>query len=241
MEKIVSLDNAQVKKWNKLHQKKERDATGRFLIEGEHLIQEAIKYNAVELVLYETTCPFSNFKKQEVSKAILNKLSSNPSGADYIAICHLPEVPITKKERILLLDCIQDPGNLGTLIRTAKSFCFDAIYCSLDTCDCKNEKVIRSTQGALFQIPIRYVDLPTCIKELQQEGIYCLATSLQDAKEMQAIEPKEKMAFILGNEGNGVSQEVLELADVKLRIEMSGFESLNVAVAGGILMYQYRK
>ena len=241
MEKITSVDNAQVKKWNKLHQKKERDATGLFLVEGKHLIEEALKYNAVELVLYEKECPFQNVDSQEVSKNVLDKLSSNPSGADYIGICHLPKLELKKKERILLLDGIQDPGNLGTLIRTAISFSFDGIYCSKDTCDYLNEKVIRSTQGAIFQIPIFYVDLIECIKELKEENVQVIATTLQDAKTMKEIPPQEKMAFILGNEGNGVSKEVSACADTHLRIEMEGFESLNVAVAGGIILYHYRK
>ena len=241
MEKITSLENAQVKKWNKLHQKKERDATGLFLVEGKHLIEEALKYHAVELVLYENECPFQNVPTQEVSKPILDKLSSNPSGAEYIGICHLPESIIEKKERLLLLDGIQDPGNLGTLIRTAISFSFDGIYCSKDTCDYLNEKVIRSTQGAIFQIPIIYMDLIDCMNKLKEEGVQVVATTLEHSKTMKEILPQEKMAFVLGNEGRGVSKEILKCADELLRIEMEGFESLNVAVAGGIILYHYRK
>lgn len=241
MEKITSLENAQVKKWNKLHQKKERDATGLFLVEGEHLIEEALKYDAVELILYEGECKFKDVPIQEVTEAILNKLSSNPSGTKYIGICHLPKKEVKQYHRILLLDGIQDPGNLGTLIRTAVSFSYDAIYCSKDTCDVLNEKVIRSTQGALFQIPIHYEDLKERILKLKEEGVYCVGTSLENATSMQEIPSQEKMAFLLGNEGNGVSKELLEETDINLRIEMNGFESLNVAVAGGIILYQYRK
>lgn len=241
MEKITSLQNQKVKEWCSYHIKKKRDESKKFLIEGEHLITEALKENIVETILYEGECPFPFDNKIEVTKEILKKISDNPSGAKYIAICKQEEKEITNFDRILILDGIQDPGNLGTLIRTAVSFSFDGIYCSLDTCDLYNEKTIRSTQGALFEIPIVRKDLDTVLYELHEKNVFIIATALRNAMSMNEVKPKEKMAFILGNEGQGVSNNSILNSDICMKIPMHGFESLNVAVAGGIVMYEYQK
>lgn len=241
MEKITSLQNKKVKEWCLLHKKKYRDETHTFLIEGEHLIEEALKEGIVDTILYSEICPFSFEQKIEVTESILEKISDNPSGASYIAICHKLDSEPKEYNRILMLDGIQDPGNLGTLIRTAVSFSFDAIYCSKETVDLYNEKVIRSTQGAFFHIPVIYKDLNEVITSLKEKGVQIVSTALENAKNMKDIPVSEKMAFILGNEGQGVSKECIQNSDVCLRIEMNGFESLNVGVAGGIIMYEYRK
>lgn len=241
MEKIVSKDNKKVKEWNALHQKKHRDETGKFLVEGEHLIQEALEAGAVETILYTESCPFAFDRTVEVTEPVMNKISANPSGAKYIAVCRQMRTPPQQMKRVLLLDGIQDPGNLGTLVRTAKSFSFDAVFCSEETVDLYNDKTVRSTQGALFHIPVIRCNLNDLVRQLQKEGVQVVATTLEQAVSMEDIPEQEQMAFILGNEGQGVHQELQKAADVRLRIEMSGFESLNVAVAGGIIMYRYRK
>ncbi len=241
MEKITSLQNAKVKSWTKLRTKKERDLTGRFLVEGEHLTGEALKAGAVETIITSGTCPFAFDHVIEVTQPVMDKLSASVSGTDLIAVCRKSE-PVTEElKRVLILDGVQDPGNLGTLVRTAVSFSFDAVFCSKDTCDLYNEKVIRSTQGALFHIPVIYADLADLCANLQREGMTVIATALDASEKMSDIPASEKMAFILGNEGQGVSRKLIDLADQRLRIEMDGFESLNVAVAGGIVMYTYRK
>lgn len=241
MEKIESLQNAKVKKWCSLHNKKDRDKLGLFLIEGEHLIQEALSQDCVETILTDEADKYSYDKMIEVTPAIIKKLSDNISSVHLIAVCKKIHSNIEKKERLLILDGVQDPGNLGTLIRTAVSFQFDGIYCSKDTCDLYNEKVIRSTQGALFHIPVIRTDLLELREQLKEEGVQVIATSLEKSKTIDEIPASSHMAFILGNEGQGVSKELQNSADERLRIDMHGFESLNVAVAGGIVMYEYRK
>ncbi len=240
MEKITSLQNAKVKGWTALHQKKERDRTGRFLIEGEHLIQEALKAGAVETVITDTVSPFAFDHTVSVTPQIMHKISANVSDVHLIAVCVKKETVPSGLKRTVLLDNVQDPGNLGTIIRTAVSFGFDAVYCSPDTCDLYNEKAVRSTQGALFHIPVMRADLADVCRELQKEGCRVIATSLQESRTMGEIPSEEKMAFIFGNEGQGVRQGLIDQADTCLRIEMEGFESLNVAVAAGIVMYHYR-
>lgn len=241
METITSLENKKIKKWTSLHTKKGRDKENLFLIEGEHLIEEALKANAVETIITDTNCPFEFDNIVLVTEAIMKKLSENVSQVHLIAVCHKLELQPTQKERVIVLDGVQDPGNLGTLIRTAVSFSFDCVYLSNETCDFYNEKVIRSTQGALFHIPVIREDIKETIANLQKEGFQVISTSLQESKTMSEIKDEGKLAFVFGNEGQGVSQTIQSISNERLRIEMHGFESLNVAVAGGIVMYHYRK
>lgn len=242
MEMITSMQNARIKRWAGYHNKKERDRDERFLIEGEHLIEEALKEGIVEtIVTDQKNSIFSCKDVVQVTDGIMKKLSSNVSNVHYIAVCRKLDKKPENNRRILILDGVQDPGNLGTLIRTAVSFSFDAIYVSKDACDLYNEKVIRSTQGALFHIPVIRTDIKELIEELQSLGVLCIATSLEKSKTMSEIQTARKMAFVLGNEGQGVEKAIQAMCDERLRIEMNGFESLNVAVAGGIVMYAYRQ
>lgn len=240
MEMITSLQNAKVKRWMSYHKKKDRDRDGRFLVEGEHLIKEAKDAGILETVITDLE-ENADESMVLVTPAIMHKLSENVSAVHWIGVCHKKKDVPKRHNRVLILDGVQDPGNLGTLIRTACSFSFDAIYVSKQTCDLYNDKTIRSTQGALFHIPVIRADLEELIESLQQEGVLCVATSLEQSKTMKEIPAVRQMAFVLGNEGQGVSKEIMDMCDERLRIEMHGFESLNVAVAGGIVMYTYRQ
>lgn len=240
MEKITSLQNAKVKKWVRLHKKKERDAAGLFLVEGEHLIAEAMRAGVLEYII--TDEQNGNPEKTVlVTPEIMKKISANVSAVHLIGVCRQIRRQAEDPERVLLLDGVQDPGNLGTLIRTAVSFSFDAVYCSLETADVYNEKTVRSTQGALFHIPVIYEELTETVSRLKKDGFVLVGTALRNARGMKRIAPRKKMAFILGNEGQGVSETMLACCDERLFIEMHGFESLNVAVAGGIVMYEFQK
>ncbi len=241
MEKIVSKDNARIKRWTSLQEKKERDRTKCFLVEGEHLIQEALSAGTVDTIITDLEeSPFDFTEQVLVSEPVMKKLASSVSGTHMVAVCRKLEQAPKQFHRLLLLDGIQDPGNLGTLVRTAVSFSFDAVYCSPESADLYNEKTVRSTQGALFHIPVIRINLSDLVLQLKAEGVETVCTALDGSRPMTVIPPSEKMAFILGNEGSGVSKHLQEISDVRMRIEMDGFESLNVAVAGGIVMYQYR-
>ena len=240
MEQITSLQNKRVKEWCSLHQKKYRDQTGRFLVEGEHLIKEALTAGLLEELITDTESPFDFRKVTLVTPQIMAKISKNVSAVHLIGVCRKMEETAERRNRFILLDGIQDPGNLGTLIRTAVSFGFDAVYCSEDTCDLFNEKAVRSTQGALFHIPIMRRNLKDLIPLLQKEGFAVISTSLEESHTPSQIAVTDQMAFVFGNEGQGVRKEIQAMSDDRLRIEITGFESLNVAVAGGIVMYLYR-
>ena len=209
-------------------------------MEGEHLIGEALAAGCVEDIITDTDCPYDFASVYQVTPAIMAKLSENVSEVHLIAVCHKLDQAPNHLNRVILLDGVQDPGNLGTLVRTAVSFSYDAVYCSEDTCDLYNDKAVCSTQGALFHIPVIRGNLMDIMTQLKKEGFTVIATSLEESHKMDEIPETNKMAFIFGNEGQGVHDDLQAAADDRLRIDMHGFESLNVAVAGGIVMYAYR-
>lgn len=242
---ITSLTNAKVKQWAKYKEKKYREQHQMFLIEGDHLIQEADKAGLVETILIERgrKNPFSSYQTYEVTSDILRKLSDSVSGTWMMAVCHYPVYDITSiKERVIVLDGVQDPGNVGTIIRTALSFGYTSVFLSADSVDIYNPKVIRSTQGALFHIPLIRGDIISLLNTLKEQGFLLYATALQHATPLQQAHIRNtKTALIFGNEGSGVSAQVLAASDHRIYIEMNTFESLNVAVAAAICMYEFQK
>lgn len=246
MNYIDSVQNVRVKMYSKLKEKKYREEWKNFLVEGEHLIEEALKEHLVlTLFCLNGKHPFKISPQDKVeeiqaSEAVLEKLSSTNSPAQYVAVCKfIPKRPIEGK-RIIVLDDVQDPGNVGTIVRSALSFGFDGLILSKNGVDLYNEKLIRSTQGAIFRLPIERCDILPKIKELKNQGYYIVGTSLQNGCGLSKIMEKDKMVIVLGNEGSGVSKGVLVLSDINAFIEMENFESLNVGVAAGIMMYNFR-
>lgn len=239
MEVITSLENSKVKYWNKLHNKKNRDEEGLFLIEGDHLINEAIKKNIIkELIVLENNPCNLEYPINYVTKDILNKISSMESSPNIMAICHkLEEQELGNK--ILLLDDIQDPGNLGTIIRSAVAFNYDTVVLSTESVDLYNDKVIRSTEGMLFHLNVIRKDLNNLIPELKKNSYKIYGTKVDGGKLLKEVKISTKFAILIGNEGRGVSNELLKLCDEYTYIPISDIcESLNVGVATGIIMYE---
>jgi TrmH family RNA methyltransferase len=245
MKKIDSLQNPRAKQWKKLHTKKERDKTGLFLAEGFHLAEEALKANAVrELIVSENidipvTWDVGDAELYSVSDAVMKALSETETPQGIIAVCEKREGDVKLQNgKVLLLDGIQDPGNLGTIIRTADAAGLDAVIIGEGTVDVYNSKVLRSTQGSVFHLPILKGKLEEWIADIKAQGVPVYGTALQQAVPYQEVKPADSFAFIVGNEGNGVRKELLALCDQNLYIPIYGqAESLNVAVAAGILMY----
>ncbi len=240
---ITSLTNAKVKQWMKYKDKKYREQDECFLIEGEHLVQEA---HAAGLLLYTIQrigdAPlFSNYKTYEVTEEILKKIGSCTSGSTIMALCKYKSSPKHLDQKIIILDNVQDPGNVGTIIRTGLSFGYGTVILSIHSVDIYNEKLIRSTQGAIFHMNILRTDIESIVSTLKNEKFHIYATTLQNAKPLSSIKSIEKHAIIFGNEGQGVRKEILALSDECLKIEMQTFDSLNVAVAAGICMYHLQK
>jgi TrmH family RNA methyltransferase len=166
----------------------------------------------------------------------MKKICQTNTPVSQIGVCKM----LDKHEisnRVLILDCIQDPGNLGTLMRSAKAFDFNTIFLADGSCDIYNDKVIRSSQGSIFKLNFIHGDKIEFIKNLSKtHKVY--NTNVRNGKDIRNVDVEEKVAVILGNEGNGVSDEINELPLDSLFINMSNMESLNVGVAGSILMYE---
>ena len=239
---ITSITNNKIKKYLKLKNKKYRDIDKLFLIEGEHLVLEAIKSNRlVDLLVLEDTNIDIDFNYTYTTFDILKKLSSLESVPKMIGVCKYLESKEISSNKVLILDGVQDPGNLGTIIRSSLAFDVHDIVLSLNTVDIYNEKVIRSTQGMLFKVNIIRSDLETIIKDLKNKGYLILGTDVNLGVDVRDIK-FEKMALVMGNEGQGVSQSIKKMCDKNLYIKMNkDVESLNVGVATSILLYELNR
>lgn len=230
---IESLQNSHVKEWCKLKEKKYRDEGGLFLIEGEHLIEEAKKKNLITTLI-------STDKKLEadfyVTPEIMKKISNQKSIASRVAICKKQkEEPLGNK--VLLLDGLQDPGNLGTIIRSAVAFSFDTIILSDDSVDVYNDKTIRATEGMLFKINIVRKNIVEALEEMKDYQV--LITDVNHGKNIKEIQTKEKLGIVIGSEGKGVKEATKNYATDFIKIKMNPeCESLNAGVSASILMYE---
>lgn len=239
---ITSTQNQRVKEWAKLNEKKHRDQSGLFLVEGEHLIQEALSSQRLECLLVEKGVTFQFDCKQEVievSESVLSKLSQSKSGTNCIGVVRMEAIQTKIQSKVIFLDGVQDPGNLGTLLRSALAFGFDKVYLSKECVDVYNDKVIRSTQGALFHLAIERCDLLVAATSLKEEGFEVYVTNLKAAKQLYETTTPKKLVLVFGNEGQGVRKELIAMATQNIIVEMATFESLNVAVAAGICMHYY--
>ena len=238
---ITSLDNEKVKYYCKLQKKKYRDINNEFVVEGEHLVLEAFKTGVLKEVLLEEgeVLPI-DVEQIEVTKEVLKKISTLSSPPKMIGLCE-KKIETTIGKRILVVDEIQDPGNLGTIIRSAVAFNIDTIVIGDNTVDVYSPKVIRSTQGMLFHVPIVFYSIDKLIPILKKLKIPVLATNVKYGEEVKNLTRDEKQAFalIVGNEGNGVNPKYLELSDKFIYIPMNDVvESLNVAIATSIILYE---
>lgn len=238
---ITSLDNDNVKKWKKLCKKKYRDEFGIYLVEGEHLVEEAYKSGVLDKVIVLDGEDYSYDNIIYVSYEVMKAISSLDTPNRIMGVCKKKESSELLGKRYLLLDGVQDPGNLGTIVRSAVAFNIDTIVLSDDTVDLYNPKVLRSTQGMIFHTNIIERDLVSVIGELHNMGITVYGTDVNngiDARELSSLD-KTSFALVMGNEGNGVRREVKELCDKNLYINMNeNVESLNVGVATSILLYE---
>ncbi|MDD4184063.1 MAG: RNA methyltransferase [Candidatus Izemoplasmatales bacterium] len=233
---IDSAQNPRFKQLLKLKQKKQRLEEGLFLVEGEHLVEEAIASGYCELLIANAAVPYWNQDTLILSPVLLKQLSELESSKLIFALCRIPKEQKPGK-RVLLLDGIQDPGNLGTLIRSAAAFDFDTIVYE-NTVDVYSQKVIRSSQGALFKLSLISMELSAFINAHKDYQYY--GTSVNQGLDVRDIVPKNpKIAIVLGNEGQGVREDILKLVNQVITIPMAKAESLNVGVAGSIIMYHF--
>ncbi len=251
IKEVVSLQNEQIKKAASLKTKKYRKRAGLFLLEGKRALQEAFAAKIPMESIFFTQLPEDwpenpetvNRPYYHVTEAVLKKITDteDPQGVAAVLPLTYPALVDLHVEEgvVLVLDQIRDPGNLGTLIRTADAMGASAVLLMKNTTDLYNPKVVRATMGSLFHLPICCeVDEDALRSFCQKEKISLWATSLVGAKDITTLPYPEKLALVLGSEAAGVSETLLQQADQKVKIPMYGkAESLNVAVAGGMLLF----
>ena len=242
---ITSKANSVVKNAKKLHQKKYRRSA--YLIEGWHLFEEAVQAG----VTIEKIFALESYRDQLaafpqtvwVSEEILRDLADTQTPQGIVAIVQKEEeqLPDLSQGKYLFLEDVQDPGNVGTMIRTADAADFTGVIVSDKSADIYSLKTLRSMQGSHFHLPIYRMSLATFIEEAKKSNLPILATTLsRDSKDYCELSPVEDFALVMGNEGQGISPIMAESANQLVHIGMKGkAESLNVAVAAGILMFYF--
>lgn len=251
---ITSKQNLLIKLCIALRERKVRDKESLFLVEGYHLVEEAYKHHSLKAVFACNIDELNKFQEAGmetyiVTKELIEYVSNtlNPQLIMGLATINKDKeslISIIQKDscKIVLLDQIQDPGNLGTLVRTAAALDYDAVVTSLDSCDYYNPKVVRATQGAIFKIPCYSCLLLPFISSLKEHKIPVIATSLQGAKAIFDCQLTPKFALIFGNEAHGVSEAIIDCSDELIKLPMANdVESLNVTMASGIIMYEMQR
>ena len=238
---ITSVDNKTIKRYVSLKNTRDRKKEGLFLVEGMHMCYEANKCGLLaHLIVLENTEITFNYSGEitYVTPNVMKKISNLLTPTPVIGVCKMVDTNEIVGNHILLLDDIQDPGNIGTIIRSSKAFNIDTIILSNNSVDIYNDKVLRSTQGMIFNMNIVYGDLIEIISRLRDNGYTILGTNVNNGEDVRDIKVS-KYALIMGNEGNGVHKEIQELCDKNLYIKMNeNCESLNVGVATSILLYE---
>ena len=253
MEYIQSKDNLLIKDVKKLKEKKHRKDSNMFLVEGFRFVEEALDSNFEVMQIfvsargeskYQDSLMKSKLQKNTKVYCISDSLfkgicdTDNPQGI----IATVKNKPVEIKYNngfYVLADKIQDPGNMGTIIRTAHAAGALGVIITKGTVDIYNEKTLRSTMGSIFKVPVIYDKDLSLVKELKEGGFKLITSSLDTDKNFYDVDLKEKSIISVGNEGNGISEEIYNLSDLKVKIPMpGGAESLNAAVAASIMMYE---
>ena len=232
---ITSKNNDKVKYAVSLKDNKNRKKENKFLGEGKKSLELALQAGLVmEVFTYESLLIDESIPQYLVNEEVMKKLSSNVTPEGVVFIAKVPEFKKDNFKKILFLDSINDPGNLGTLTRTALAFGYDAVVTSPDSVSVYNEKALAACKGANYLIPVFQDDLSSYKDEYQ-----ILVSTLKDNSiDVKDVKLEDKFVLVLGNEAHGVSHKSEQLASLFVKIPIENINSLNVAVAGGILMYQ---
>lgn len=248
METITSIHNQKVVFWRSLNEKKGRDSARLFLVEGIKMVSEALKSSfTVDVILlredFTPSFPLpDDISCYRLSDHVFNSVCSTKTPQGIAAVVHVHMLH-SAGSRLLALDGLQDPGNVGTVIRTADAAGFDGILVSPDCADVFSPKVLRASMGSIFHIGIEYADsLPSMLEDYLKKG-YAVISSQLDGEPFYSRDPvNQPFVLVVGNEGNGISDDVRNLSTHHYRLPMRGeAESLNVAVAAGIMMYDMTK
>lgn len=249
---IESVHNPKVKQWAELLHKKGREKHGKFIVEGVHLVKEAIEAKMeIDCIVYSQDLPeeLSRYRNEPLqwfhaSHNVLKKCTSTESPQRVFAVLHKrlrgnddwwrQEQPL-----VVVLDKVQDPGNVGTIIRSTEASGATGVIIGSGSADVYNPKTVRATMGAMFRLPILEGHVLPYVKEARKRGIRVVSTSLQAKRNCYEVDWKQGIWFLVGNEGAGVSRDIADEVDEMITIPMLGqAESLNVAMATTVLLFE---
>jgi len=245
------MDNATIKLIKSLSQKKFRDEHGLFVVEGEKLVEELLQSDfVIKKIAYSKPLPYrvTAAVSEQVSMSVMERISSLKTSPPVLAVAAKRDAAalpaISKNELYLALDNVQDPGNLGTIVRIADWFGIRHIICSEDTADCYNPKVVQATMGAIFRVQVHYTDLPAFLQ--QTKKLVPVYGTFLDGKNIYHQALGAGGIIVLGNEGSGISTEVEQTVTQRLFIppypvSATNSESLNVAVSAAIVCAEFRR
>ena len=235
---ITSVSNERIKNISKLHLKKYRDENKKFLVEGDHLVNEAYKNNYLleVFILDGKEYTFDNINVTYVTEDVMKKLSEQDSSTDIIGVCKMIDENIDEGSNLIILDGLQDPGNLGTIIRSAAAFNYSVVLGD-NTVDIYNSKVLRSTEGMIFNTSFIKANIESFIKNHSNYSFFI--ADMNQGINVKDLKITGLVGIIVGNEGNGVSNVLRDLSLNYIHIKQSKkCESLNVGVAASILMHE---
>lgn len=246
MDVITQTSNEKIKELKKLQQKKYRHANGKYLIETWHLIEEAKKYNYLELII---TSDFfysdDKVKVLYVEPHIIKSLSLLKTPSPYLGLARFFDQKIDYNSDLIVLENIQNPGNLGTILRNALAFGIKDIILSDNCVDLYNEKVIQASQGAIFQLNIIKSEIKDCLQKLKENNYFLIGSSLKNASVLTIDNAyqhnNQKIALFFGNEGQGLLDDTINQMDLNYYIEINNIDSLNVMSASAIFLYLLRQ
>ncbi|MFI3315219.1 MAG: RNA methyltransferase [Rikenellaceae bacterium] len=244
------MDKQIIKLVRLLSDKKNREQYKLFVAEGVKLCSEVVKSNLkIYKLFYINFLPeeLNGVNSEKISVSEMSRISALKNPPTALALVEIPDkydISIEQKELVLALDCVQDPGNLGTIIRICDWFGIRKIFCSFDCADLYNNKVVQSTMGAITRVEVEYCDLESKLLAAKQSGIPIYSTAL-DGDNIYKSELSKSGVIVMGNEGKGVSEKIQKLSTSRLLIpsypEDNVCESLNVAVATSIICSEFRR
>lgn len=237
---ITSVNNELVKYWIKLRKNKYMKEEKKYIVETAHLVEEALKSQIVdEIIILENeklniSC---DVKVNVVSERVMNKISLLTTSPKIMAVCNFKEEK-NLGDKIVILDDVKDPGNVGNIIRNSVAFGVDSVILSEESVNKYNDKLIRATQGMFFKINIVQDDIIKQIKEIKKRNIDLIATSLKASDNLTSLGKLNKYAVVFGNEAKGISKDVEKLCDKLIRININSVcDSLNVSSTSAIVLY----
>ena len=237
---IDSVNNEKIKYFKKLRDKKYILEEKKYIVESEHLVEEAYKSGLLLEVITSKSDTNYDVKTTLVSEKVLKSISLLPSAPNIMGVVKYKEGNEIVGNKIVLLDNVQDPGNVGTIIRCALAFNVDTVILSNDSVNLFNDKMIRSSEGTIFKMNVIKMDLRSAIEKIHSLGIKVYYADMNGTIDLDNAKIND-YALVLGSEGKGISDYIKELSDESINIPMNNLcESLNVSVTGGIIMYKFR-